>query len=256
MNKPEHLGKHVADQFSDISVVEHYQNRPAYSDEVIAYLSQSLAMQKMDVLDIGCGTGEVSKPLAALGHRVTAIDPSAPMIATAKAGSSNVRFLQSDIEHFGSEETYDLFVAANSIHWVDWPAAFANLKRMSRPHSKLAIVTGGDLQVPSIQQALMQLVRAYSTTKNFSPYNIVDMLSEQGYIENVQVTSLPVAEYQQTAEQYVGAFHGRNGFSIERMGRQGAGEFDQAIFSLLAKHGMNQQVTGEVNFAVSICELS
>src|SRR5438128_9240335 len=45
------------------------------------------------VLDLGCGTGRVAIPLAALGHRVTAVDLSEEMlrVAGAKATAAGVR---------------------------------------------------------------------------------------------------------------------------------------------------------------------
>lgn len=49
-------------------------------------LSQALGTEteKLDVLDVGCGTGMVTLPLAELGHNVTGVDLSEGMLKIAK----------------------------------------------------------------------------------------------------------------------------------------------------------------------------
>ncbi|NJK89195.1 MAG: class I SAM-dependent methyltransferase [Myxococcales bacterium] len=70
-----------------------------------------------EILDVGCGTGNLSRALAALANgrgQVTAIDPSSEMlrIAEAKLKQSPVRLLHADLESFADREEerakYDL----------------------------------------------------------------------------------------------------------------------------------------------------
>ena len=139
----------------------------------------------MDVLDIGSGTGEVSIPLSERGHVVVGVDPSAEMVSAAESKGPAVTFVNSYIEEFASNQKFDLFVAANSIHWPDWEVMFPLLKSLSKEKTKLAIVTGGDLIVSEIQELIVETVKSFSTTKDFKPYSVVDFLREQGYISNV-----------------------------------------------------------------------
>jgi hypothetical protein len=201
------------------------------------------------------GTGEVSIPLAKKGHTVVGVDPSAEMVRAASAKGSSASFVSSYIEEFSTDHKFDLFVAANSIHWPDWSLMFPLLKSISKEHAKLAIVTGGDLVLEDIKEKVLNIVKNYSTTQNFKPYSIVDMLIEQGYISNANITELPVESISQSVSDYVASFHARNGFSLDRMSAEQANAFDNEIISVLARNGYGSVVTGQVRFKVTVADI-
>jgi 2-polyprenyl-6-hydroxyphenyl methylase / 3-demethylubiquinone-9 3-methyltransferase len=89
-------------------------------------------LQGLRLLDIGCGGGLLSEPMARLGATVTAIDPSEKNIATAKvhAGEQELSIdyragLADDIERGG--ESFDVILAMEVIEHVADPAAFTAL---------------------------------------------------------------------------------------------------------------------------------
>ncbi|MBU2865145.1 class I SAM-dependent methyltransferase [Reinekea forsetii] len=253
--KPEHLSKAIGDQFSDKSIVENYGYRPEYSSDVIQFLSDSLTISEMDVLDIGTGTGEIAIPLSMLGHRVVGVDPSLEMIKAATLKHSKVKFVHSYIENFVPKSHFDLFVAANSIHWADWEKAFPVLKSVSKSHAKLAIVTGGDISLEGLQRELLDLIQSYSTTQNFKPYCVINMLDQGGFIKNVVATEMAAVTVEQNINDYIASFHARNGFSLERMGPYLAQEFDDQLRSLLAKKGFLENIRGQVTYKVTIADM-
>lgn len=59
--------------------------RPGYPDELFADLCAITGMDKRSsVLEVGCGTGQATRSLAALGCSVTAVEPGADMAALAR----------------------------------------------------------------------------------------------------------------------------------------------------------------------------
>ena len=82
--KPKHLGPEYAAQFKDASVVEAYRTRPEYPRETFAILSELITDEPRSVLDVGCGTGYVTRELINHVDTIDAVDFSEHMIATAK----------------------------------------------------------------------------------------------------------------------------------------------------------------------------
>src|ERR1035437_1848517 len=59
--------------------------RPTYPDELFADLVAITGMERRSsVLEVGCGTGQATRLLAALGYSVIAVEPGAGMAALAR----------------------------------------------------------------------------------------------------------------------------------------------------------------------------
>jgi 2-polyprenyl-6-hydroxyphenyl methylase/3-demethylubiquinone-9 3-methyltransferase len=99
-------------------------------------------------LDIGCGGGLVSAPLARLGAEVTAIDAGAEAIGAAKAYARDaglaIRFAQATAEDQAAAEPgdYDLVVAMEIVeHVADLRAFMAAAEALLRPAGLLVVST-------------------------------------------------------------------------------------------------------------------
>jgi DNA polymerase IV len=102
----------------------------------------------MKVIDLGCGTGRLTRLLHGhLGARETiGLDASARMLSTATGDLEvpGLRFEQGDIREFSSARDYDLIFSNAAFHWIDDHAAL--IARLAS-----ALVPGGQLvfQVPA-----------------------------------------------------------------------------------------------------------
>jgi 2-polyprenyl-6-hydroxyphenyl methylase/3-demethylubiquinone-9 3-methyltransferase len=112
-------------------------------------------------LDLGCGAGLLSEPLARLGAQVTGLDAAAESIGVARAHAGG-QGLAIDYRIGGIEalhgETFDLIVSMEVVEHVADPAAFvagianvlapAGLVLLSTPNrtplSRLALITLGE----------------------------------------------------------------------------------------------------------------
>jgi ubiquinone/menaquinone biosynthesis C-methylase UbiE len=100
-----------------------------------------------DVLEVGCGTGQLTQTLAGHGFRMTAIDIGASMVAVARRrlGSSAVSFQVDAFEDFAAADaSVDLIVSGNAFHWVDPEVKFRKPARLLRPGGWLALLETGE----------------------------------------------------------------------------------------------------------------
>jgi SAM-dependent methyltransferase len=98
--------------------------RPGYPDELFADLVTVTGLdERSSVLEVGCGTGQATRSLAALGCAVTAIEPGVDMAALARhriAAFRDVEIETSSFEEWDDRgRRFDVLVAASSWHWVD-----------------------------------------------------------------------------------------------------------------------------------------
>ena len=119
--------------------------RPGYPDELFADLVAITGMdERASVLEVGCGTGQATRSLAALGCTVTAIEPGADMAALARrrlAAFRNVEVEASTFEEWDDRgRHFDVLVAASSWHWVDPSIGWQRAHDVLRPAGWAALL--------------------------------------------------------------------------------------------------------------------
>ncbi len=72
--KPDFYDLEHAEKFKHRSMAKAYQYRPPYSDEVFTTLLEMLGGRPRTVLDIGCGTGKITRNPVEGVDRVDAVD--------------------------------------------------------------------------------------------------------------------------------------------------------------------------------------
>jgi SAM-dependent methyltransferase len=119
--------------------------RPEYPDELFADLVAITGMdRRSSVLEVGCGTGQATRSLAALGYAVTAIEPGAGMAALARqrlAAFGNVEVENSTFEEWDDGgRRFDVLVAASAWHWVDPSIGWRRAHDVLRPGGWMALL--------------------------------------------------------------------------------------------------------------------
>ena len=121
------------------SVAEVYERaRPGYPDDAVRWLAGS---EPRDVVDLGAGTGKLTRILAALGHRVTAVEPSPEMLDRLRDAVPGVRAEQGTAESIPlPDASADVVTVAQAFHWFDQPVALREIARVLRPDGRIALV--------------------------------------------------------------------------------------------------------------------
>jgi SAM-dependent methyltransferase len=119
--------------------------RPGYPAELFADLAAITGLDdRSSVLEVGCGTGQATRSLAALACSVTAVEPGAEMAALARrrlANAGNVTVETSTFEQWDARGArFDVLVAAASWHWVDPSIGWQRAHDLLRPGGWMALL--------------------------------------------------------------------------------------------------------------------
>jgi SAM-dependent methyltransferase len=231
-----------------------YHTRPPYPEETFEILIDLLPERnRSSILDLGCGIGDLTIPLAKMVDQIDAIDFSAAMLSQAKArpGGDNTTIHWHCIaaEQFECEYSYSLICAGQSLHWMDWEGLFPKIKQMLHNDGFIVLAKREVLGHPWTSR-LKKLIPHYSTNQDFQPYDLVDELVARGlFVEHGRITTCAVP-FEQSLEDYVESFHSSNGFSRDRMDEKSAAAFDKLVEDIVSKYSQDNIVTGEVRATV------
>jgi len=119
--------------------------RPVYPAELISDLVGITGIgQRSSLLEVGCGTGQATRSLAALGGKVTAVEPGPNMAALARRRlreMPNVAVETSSFEDWDDRgRRFDALVAASSWHWVDPSIGWTKAHGLLKPGGWLAVL--------------------------------------------------------------------------------------------------------------------
>jgi ubiquinone/menaquinone biosynthesis C-methylase UbiE len=94
----------------------------------------------LDVLDLGAGTGKLTRTLAGMGHRVTAVDPSEGMLAVLGASLPQIATRVGTGEQIPLPDScVDAVTVAQAWHWMRPGEAGAECARVLRPGGVLGL---------------------------------------------------------------------------------------------------------------------
>jgi SAM-dependent methyltransferase len=118
------------------------RGRPVYGEETTALLLEAIELRSGDpVLELGAGTGQLSRALIAAGLDLVAVEPLGPTRELLKAaiGAERVREGVAEAIPMPDRSVRAVF-AADSFHWFDETLAMAELRRVLVRRGGVAIL--------------------------------------------------------------------------------------------------------------------
>jgi len=113
-------------------------SRPGYPAEAVAWLVRE---DEAHVVDVGAGTGKLTRALASAGHEVVAVDPSPDMLEVLRKTVQGVETLVGTGERMPlPDESADAVTFAQAWHWVEASKASEEVGRVLKPGGHLGLI--------------------------------------------------------------------------------------------------------------------
>lgn len=148
------------------SVADLYDaTRQGYPAEIVdAVVANAAIGRGSAVLEIGCGTGQLTRQLAGRALRLTAIDigPAMVQMARRNVADGTARFQVCSFEDFAGSGPFDLMVSATAFHWIDPEVGLAKAAQLLRPGGWLALLMTQERYPEPLGSRLRELWMKYS----------------------------------------------------------------------------------------------
>ncbi|HEV3475500.1 MAG TPA: class I SAM-dependent methyltransferase [Actinomycetota bacterium] len=145
---------------------EYERSRPGYPQEAVDVLIRQLRIATgRRLLELGAGTGKLTRRVAGTGADIVAVEPVESMRRRFAEELPGVPVIAATAETLPFEdETFDAAAAAQAFHWFDGDRALAELHRVLRPEGRLGLMWNVRDESVNWVAALTELIDPYERT--------------------------------------------------------------------------------------------
>ena len=143
-----------------------------YGEDLIELLDPK---KEERILDLGCGSGQLTFKISELAKEVIGIDKSPEMIADAKSKFKNIEFQVADASNFIFNKKFDAIFSNATLHWViNYKGAIKCMFESLNDKGKIVLEFGGKGNVQTIVNQLRNSLakRGYLEQSNL---NLLDL---------------------------------------------------------------------------------
>ncbi|MBD2384965.1 class I SAM-dependent methyltransferase [Cylindrospermum sp. FACHB-282] len=132
-----------------------------YGEDLLKLLNPQSGEQ---ILDLGCGTGQLAEKIALAGAEVMGIDNAPTMIEKARQNYPHLRFDVAESQNFRVNQPLDAVFSNAVLHWVkDADNAIASIHQALKSGGRFVAEFGGKGNVQAISKALETTLEAMGT---------------------------------------------------------------------------------------------
>ncbi len=171
-----------------------------YGEDVVKWFDPK---EDESILDVGCGTGQLTNEIKKFGTVVTGIDASFEMIEKAKQNFPDINFLVVDATDFSFIEKFDAVFSNATLHWInEQQKAIDCIYKNLKPGGRFVFEMGGKHNIESIHNAIKiafineGLENKISTVSNYFP----SVAEQSKVLENAGFTITKVAYFKRPTE--------------------------------------------------------
>ena len=235
LTRPACRSVEFAETFRDPSVVAEYRHRPPHPPGTFEVLRDLIVDRPRSLLDAGTGLGDIARGLAPDCERVDAVDFSEGMIEAARslpgADDPRIRWVCAPIEEVDLVGPYSLITAAASLHWFDLDVVIPRFAELLTENGVLAVVN----RSADVGLREDDIIPRYSLNREYVRWDPVRALENAGLFERLGQQETDPVPWRPTIEEYIERRHSQNGLSRDRMSRQQAAAFDDALRTRIAE---------------------
>jgi trans-aconitate methyltransferase len=123
------------------------------------------------ILDLGCGTGQLTQKIAESGAKVIGLDSSADMVGQARQNYPNIQFVLQDATKLNFREEFDAVFSNAVLHWIKDPVpAIRGINQALRPGGRMVVEFGGQGNIGDIEQAVRAVLASHTEKIPDSPW--------------------------------------------------------------------------------------
>jgi SAM-dependent methyltransferase len=141
--------------------------RPTFPADALTWI---LGPGRLQILDLGAGTGKLAQVAAALGHDVVAVDPSEEMLSVCRK-LTGVDTMVGAAESIPlAPASVDAVIVGQAFHWFDHSRALPEIARVLRPHGVLGLLWNNyDTVVPWVRRLHRAMIGEDHLADEFDP---------------------------------------------------------------------------------------
>jgi SAM-dependent methyltransferase len=140
--------------------------RPTYPPEALAWIAERLDLREgRTVLDLGAGTGKLTRALLETGARVIAVEPGDAMRAELERATPGAEPLRGSAEDIPlPDASVDAIAVGQAFHWFRHDVAIPELHRVLRPGGGVALIWNVRDPDAPLQQEVSKLIARFAPT--------------------------------------------------------------------------------------------
>jgi len=137
--------------------------RPTYPDDAVAWLAEQLRIERTStVLDLGAGTGKLTRMLVPLAARVIAVEPGPNMLAQLRHAVPEAEAILGAAEAIPvPDDSVDAVVCGQSFHWFRTDEALREIERVLRPGGGLGLIWNEREPDDPLQEQISKLIEPF-----------------------------------------------------------------------------------------------
>jgi trans-aconitate methyltransferase len=130
-----------------------------FGEDLLALLDPKPEEQ---ILDVGCGPGQLTAKIAESGANVLGLDASPAMIGQARQNFPQLSFVLEDAAKMQFQEQFDAVFSNAALHWMlDRAAVARSVAAALKPGGRFVAELGGRGNISNIENVLERVVRRY-----------------------------------------------------------------------------------------------